>query len=91
MTARELIEKLERVSPDRIVVLSIDPEGNGYHELFVADTNYLWRNRAVFSMARSVLSGTAITASSAMTANPRSFSTQNPDSSASSVFSVRTL
>jgi hypothetical protein len=33
MTVKELIERLQKEDPNRIVVLSIDPEGNGYNEL----------------------------------------------------------
>ena len=33
MTVKELIKKLQKEDPNRIVVLSIDEEGNGFKEL----------------------------------------------------------
>jgi len=39
MTVRELIEELSKVDPDRIVVLQIDPEGNGYNPADGVDDN----------------------------------------------------
>lgn len=33
MTVKELIDLLQKEDPTRIVILSIDPEGNGYNEL----------------------------------------------------------
>lgn len=38
MTVKELIERLQKEDPERIVVLSIDPEGNGYNELRAIET-----------------------------------------------------
>jgi hypothetical protein len=38
MTVKELMAKLEEQDPDRIVVLSIDPEGNGFSPLYSVET-----------------------------------------------------
>ena len=40
-TIKQLIEELQGYDPDRVVVLSIDPEGNGYNALYNIEP-YAW-------------------------------------------------
>jgi hypothetical protein len=40
MKVHELIEKLSTLDPELVVVLSVDEEGNGYHEVTYIETNH---------------------------------------------------
>ena len=46
MTVRDLIEKLSAEDPDREVVMSRDPEGNGYSPLYSYWTGIYWDGEA---------------------------------------------
>jgi len=42
MKVKDLIKVLENVDPERVVVMSIDPEGNGYNELREWDSDMMY-------------------------------------------------
>lgn len=49
MTVRELVEQLQKMDPDRLVVVQKDAEGNGYSPLEGADDNAAYTAETTWS------------------------------------------
>jgi hypothetical protein len=53
MLVEEVIKKLESLNPKSKIYLQVDPEGNGYNELYHIDDNCVFIDDTMYSLSWS--------------------------------------